>query len=138
MPDVGLTHVALSVSDMDRSVAFYEKYANMTVVHRRPSSRPGAEVAWLSDRTRPFAIVLAETESLDPPLGPFAHLGTACRSRAEVDRLVELARADGCLVEEPHDSGPPVGYWVRLRDPDGHTLELSFGQEVGLAVEGDG
>jgi hypothetical protein len=25
-----------------------------------------------------------------------------------------------------------VGTWAFLRDPDGHTLELSFGQEIGL------
>jgi hypothetical protein len=31
--------------------------------------------------------------------------------------------------------GPPVGYWAFLRDPDGHTLEISFGQEVGVTVE---
>jgi hypothetical protein len=35
----------------------------------------------------------------------------------------------------PTDSGYPVGYWALLSDPDGHTLELSYGQEVGLTVE---
>ena len=33
-------------------------------------------------------------------------------------------------------AGPPVGYWAFLRDPDGHTLEVSFGQQVGLTVSG--
>jgi hypothetical protein len=28
-----------------------------------------------------------------------------------------------------------VGYWAFLRDPDGHTLEIAYGQELGLAVE---
>jgi lactoylglutathione lyase len=32
------------------------------------------------------------------------------------------------------DFGPPVGYWAFIADPDGNTLELSFGQEVGLTV----
>ena len=135
MPDVGLTHIALPVSDLDASIAFYAKYARMVVVHRRASSDPDRDVAWLSDRTRPFAIVLAERASTDTPLGPFAHLGTACESRAEIDRLCGEARADGCLVDGPHESGPPVGYWVFLADPDGHTLELSYGQDVGLAIE---
>jgi hypothetical protein len=27
-----------------------------------------------------------------------------------------------------------VGYWAFLRDPDGHTLEVAFGQEVALVV----
>lgn len=50
-------------------------------------------------------------------------------------RLREEARAEGRLRMGPTESGYPVGYWALLSDPDGHTLELSFGQEVWLAVE---
>ena len=35
----------------------------------------------------------------------------------------------------PFDDGPPVGYWAYVVDPDGHNLEISYGQEVGLAVD---
>ena len=35
----------------------------------------------------------------------------------------------------PNDYGPPVGYWAYIVDPDGHNLEISYGQEVGLAVD---
>ena len=130
--DVGLTHVALVVSDLDASIPFYERYAGMQVVHRRSTSEGG--VAWLSDLTRPFVIVLAQGPAREPGLGPFGHLGVACPSRAEVDRLANRAAAEGILRKGPHDSGPPVGYWALLADPDGHTLELTFGQEVGLTV----
>ncbi len=34
----------------------------------------------------------------------------------------------------PTDSPYPVGYWALISDPDDHTLELSYGQEVALAV----
>lgn len=134
MTDIGLTHVALPISAVDRSIDFYGRYAGMEVVHRRKSEDDGSEVVWLSDRTRPFVIVLIEVEEIGTKLGPLAHLGVGCSSRAEVDRLAELARAEGILAREPEDSGYPVGYWTFLRDPDGHTLELSFGQEVGLTV----
>ena len=56
-------------------------------------------------------------------------------SREEVDRRCAQARADGVLRLGPIDSGYPVGYWAFLADPDGHTLEISHGQEVGLTVE---
>lgn len=128
MRDVGLTHVALPVRNLDASIAFYERYARMRVVHRRPG------VAWLSDGTRAFAIVLAEVECVEHPLRPFAHLGVGCPTRAEVDGLALAAEREGRLVDGPKDAGPPVGYWAFLRDPDGHTLEISYGQEVGAAI----
>ncbi len=133
MIDRGLTHVALQVTDLDASLAFYARYAAMEVVHSRTDA--GTRVAWISDRTRPFVVVLIETPRLDAVLAPFAHLGVGCATRADVDRLCAQARADGVLLQGPTDSPPPVGYWAFLRDPDGHTLELSHGQEVGLTVE---
>jgi len=135
MSDLGLTHVGLPVTDIDRSLAFYAKYAGMAVVHRRADHGPVSAVAWLSDRTRPFVIVLLTVARVDHPLLPFGHLGVGCASREEVDRLCALADADGILIEGPHDTGPPVGYWALIRDPDRHTLEVSFGQEVALSVE---
>ena len=74
MPDLGLTHVALTARDLDASIAFYGKYAGMAVVHRRV--REGVRSVWLSDHTRPFVIVLVEAAGQqDHPLGPFGHLG---------------------------------------------------------------
>ena len=129
MSDVGLTHIALPVTDLDESADFYERYARMQIVHRRDS------VIWLSDKTRPFVLVLIESQAVLHPLRPMAHLGVGCESREEVDRLCAEARKDGCLSRGPTDYGPPVGYWAFLTDPDGHTIELSHGQEVGLTVE---
>ena len=107
----------------------------------------GSRVAWVSDRTRPFVIVMIEVPSIVPRpllraanalvrmLVPFEHYGVGCASREDVDRLCAEAKAEGCLSRGPTDAGPPVGYWAFLTDPDGHTLELSHGQEVGLTVE---
>ena len=58
------------------------------------------------------------------------HLGFAVKDTAEVDRLCAMARQDGCLQEGPEDAGPPIGYWCYISDPDGHTVEFSFGQDV--------
>lgn len=137
MADIGLTHVALPVTDLDASVAFYAEFAAMEVVHRR-GDKPGGEVVWISDMSRPFVIVLLQVPEVGDRLGGFAHLGVACGSRAEVDRLCDIARIRGLLRLGPNDSGPPVGYWAFVSDPDGHNLEISFGQDVGMTVVGAG
>lgn len=129
MSDLGLTHVALPVVNLEVSAAFYARFAEMKIVHRRPG------VVWLSDHTRPFAIVLVEASAVPHPLLPFAHLGVGVASRNEVDRLCAIARSEGCLLRNAEDSGPPVGYWAFIRDPDGHTLEVAYGQEIGPTID---
>jgi catechol 2,3-dioxygenase-like lactoylglutathione lyase family enzyme len=133
--DIGLTHIALPVADVDKSIEFYATYARMQVIHRRVDAATGVAVVWLSDFTRPFAIVLIQAGSVQTMLSPIAHLGVGCKSREEVDVLCEKAKQEGVLIQPLQDSGYPIGYWAFLRDPDGHTLELSYGQEIGLTVE---
>ncbi|MEM9908689.1 MAG: VOC family protein [Cyanobacteria bacterium P01_D01_bin.44] len=135
MIDIGLSHIALPVSDIEQSIQFYATYANMQVVHRRIDADTGIPVVWLSDGTRPFVIVLIQQADVTPVLTPFAHLGIGCESREAMDILCDRARQSDILIDGPTDSGYPVGYWAFLRDPDGHTLELSYGQEIGLTVE---
>ena len=74
MPDIGLTHVALAVTNLKNSIDFYEKYANMKIVHQR------TDVAWLSDGTRPFIIVLVKVEN-QQPRSEERRVGKECRSR---------------------------------------------------------
>jgi catechol 2,3-dioxygenase-like lactoylglutathione lyase family enzyme len=135
MIDVGLTHIALPVTDIEKSIQFYSAYAAMQIVHRRIDAETGVVVVWLSDRTRPFAIVLIQKAPAHPVLSPFAHLGVGCKSREFMDALCDQAQQEGILLEGPKEAGYPVGYWAFLRDPDGHTLELSYGQEIGLTIE---
>ncbi|MND78065.1 MULTISPECIES: hypothetical protein [unclassified Brevundimonas] len=85
---------------------------------------------------RAFVVVLVKsTELADTPLGPFGHLGLACASKTEVDRMAAMADAQGILRSPPTDSGHPVGYWTYISDPDGNTLELSYGQQIRFAAE---
>lgn len=133
--DLGLTHIALPVTDLELSIQFYAVYAQMQVIHRRIDTETGVAVVWLSDKTRPFVIVLIQTSSVQSVLSPLAHLGVGCQSREVIDVLCDRAKQEGVLLQEPKDSGYPIGYWAFLKDPDGHTLELSYGQEIGLTVE---
>jgi catechol 2,3-dioxygenase-like lactoylglutathione lyase family enzyme len=134
MSDIGFTHVALGVSNVDQSIAFYQKYAEMKLVHRRTDQTHQIDVAWISDLTRPFVIVLLQMSEAQKQSPSGFHLGVACKTRQDVDRLCDEARSEGFLVEGPHEPNPPVGYWAFIRDPDGHNLELSYGQIVNFTV----
>src|SRR4030095_7487639 len=112
MVDLGLTHMALPVSNLNDSIAFDTKYARMQVVHRRTVPTTGFEVAWISDKTRPFVIVLSERSQVARPLVRPAPLGGAGARREEVERLCALARGEGRLLNGPRDAGPPIGYLV--------------------------
>ena len=107
----------------------------MRVVHRRVDAETGATVVWLTDGTRPFVIVLIQAARVTAPLLPLAHLGVGCPTHADVDRLCGQARDDGCLRSGPTASGYPIGYWAFLADPDGNTLEISYGQEIAMTIE---
>jgi lactoylglutathione lyase len=135
--DLGWTHIALPAHDVQASITFYTSYAGMRVVHDRlDEQNTTGRVVWLADGTRPFVLVLAQTSlPVEHPLGPFAHLGIALPSAAAVDELARRAEADCCLRSTAIDYGPPAGYLCMVSDPDGHIVEFSFGQEVGLTVD---
>ena len=134
--DTGFSHLALQVHDLEKSIGFYQRYAGMQVIHHRgPGIAEAQKVAWLSDLTRPFALVLVQSERCeDTPLGPFGHIGVACASREEIDAKVEQAQQEGVLRRAAQESGSPVGYWAFFADPDGNTLELSYGQQIGMEI----
>ncbi len=135
MSDLGFTHIALAVTNVDASISFYAKYAQMTVVHHRIDQATQSDVAWISDLTRPFVIVLIKVAKVEGVLSPQSHLGVAYQNREAIDRLCNEARAEEILLDGPNDWGFPVGYWAYIRDPDGHTLEISYGQEISFTVE---
>ncbi|HAS1091195.1 TPA: VOC family protein, partial [Enterobacter cloacae] len=46
--DVGFTHVAFVVRNLEKSIDFYSRYAGMEIVHRREPDLPEVrKVAWL-------------------------------------------------------------------------------------------
>jgi len=129
-----LTHIAIRTRDVAASIAFYARYAGLKVVHERQDG--GVRVAWLQAPPRArsesdFAIVLLEMphEAMPEPPAP-DHLGFAVASRAEVDRVGELARGEGRLKLGPLDAGPIVGYIAMVLDPSGVTCEFSHGQSL--------
>ena len=131
------THLALRVDDVERSIAWYERYTPLRVLQR--SADEFGVGAWLADpldAASPFILVLSEFRpDVDPfggapdsILGPFAHIGIELPTRAAVDEIAALADREGVLALRPTEMPPPIGYICFVEDPDGNTVEFSFDQ----------
>jgi catechol 2,3-dioxygenase-like lactoylglutathione lyase family enzyme len=88
---------------------------------------------------RPFIVVLVsqiadKPKGPQPMLAPFAHLGVEVPERDDIDAIAERGRGADCLVWEPQQLPPPVGYVCALRDPDGNMVEFSHDQGVYATV----
>ena len=147
-PSSLLTHIALPVRDLEATLAFYEKYTTLVVIHRRFDPETQMSTAWLAnerDRTTDeaarFVIVLIEgalpkqiTGDIEESYGfltSISHLGLSLDSRDEVDAIAEMAREDGCLLLGPMYRNEVVGYICIVTDPDGNNLEFSVEQVLG-------
>jgi lactoylglutathione lyase len=134
------THIALPSSDIDASVAWYEKYTPLVAFDRREDA--DGKNAWLAHEGQvenPFVLVLVmfykDQGTRQPQLAPFAHIGIEMPERADVDRIAAMGRADGCLSWEPTDMPDPIGYICAVTDPDGNVIEISHNQGVFAKVE---
>jgi catechol 2,3-dioxygenase-like lactoylglutathione lyase family enzyme len=142
------THVALPVTDLDRSIEFYTTIGPLVVVAR--NADVDGRSAWLSNDKQvedPFVLVLAEFApevgarfGVEPgekatTLAPFAHIGIELPRRQDVDAVADRARAAGALQWEPRDMAPHVGYICAVSDPDGNVVEFSHDQKVFRTVK---
>jgi len=126
-----LTHIALRVTDLTTSAAFYAKYAGLVVAHER-EEEDGTRVVWLAERAEDpsFVFVLIPMAHSAGERPGVHHFGFSVESRADVDAIAATARADGMLREGPRDAGPVVGYFCIVEDPDRNWVEFSFGQPI--------
>lgn len=125
------THVALQVRDIEKSIAFYARYAGLKVVHDRTDDIRVVWLGWGEDPPR-FAFVLLHKPYDQNRQPEWQHIGLAVDSRAEVDAIYARAAADGVPTPwPPKDAGPIVGYYCGLADPDGNLIEFSHGQRLG-------
>jgi len=119
-----ITHVALTVSDLNRSVPWYESLFGAKPVLDEDTG-PFRHVVWLVGGTlvglHQFP-ALKSSEPFDERRIGLDHLAFACANRAELEqweaRLNELGVANGGVVDASYGSG------LSFRDPDNIALEF--------------
>ena len=125
-----LDHIFLTVSDLARSLAFYEAvlpHVGITVRHdyeghEGPPGHP--DLKGFGSNGRIFFWLRAGT-----PAPAAVHVGFVADSQGAVDAAHAAALAAGAA--EIHPPGPqlhydPRYYAAQLRDPDGYSLEFVF------------
>ncbi|MFL9875181.1 VOC family protein [Paraburkholderia megapolitana] len=125
-----LDHVFISVSDIDRSIAFYEKtLAPLGIAHaldydgrQGPAGHP--DLKGFGKSARVFFWLREGTVE-----GRAAHVGFVADGKSEVDAAFAAAMAAG--ASEIHPPGPqlhydPRYYAAQVRDPDGYSLEFVY------------
>jgi lactoylglutathione lyase len=135
-PTMRWTHIALPATDIDAMIDWYTRFTPLELLDRREDA--DGYGAWLghSDQAdKPFILVLVsffrdQDKGAQPIMAPFAHIGVEVTSRAEVEAIADRGRAEGCLVWEPTDMPPPIGYICALKDPEGNMIEFSYDQGV--------
>jgi lactoylglutathione lyase len=146
-PESLLTHIALPVRDLDKTLAFYNRYTTLETIHERVDSETGLRTVWLAnsrDKTEAaagFVIVLIGgrlptqiTGDIKEEYGflrSISHIGISMESRADVDRIARMADDEDILVLGPRYMNPVVGYICFVSDPDGNQLEFSAEQVLG-------
>lgn len=141
------THIALPVSDLERSIEFYTSITPLVVVqHNEDVNGKGV---WLSNDKQvedPFVLVLAQfipevgarfdvtPGEKVPIMKPFAHIGIEMPNREDVDEVARKADAVGALQLGPVDMAAHIGYVCFVSDPDGNIVEFSHNQQVFSAI----
>ena len=133
------THIALRVTDIDETIAFYTEYTPMELIEKREDEAGyGAWLGHTDSPETPFILVVAQFfPDMDPfkdapiaTLSPFAHIGIELIEREHVDDVAEKARSAGILAFPPTDMPFPIGYICMVSDPDGNMVEFSHDQGV--------
>ncbi len=126
MPDLPtIAHVTLTVSDLDRSVRWYERLFDVAF-HWDESPGPFRRAVWLVDGQTLVGLHEfpdpSDTLPFDERRIGLDHLAFACRGRDELEgwenRLLELGIDNGGIVDAGYGSG------LSCRDPDNIALEF--------------
>jgi catechol 2,3-dioxygenase-like lactoylglutathione lyase family enzyme len=114
-----MDHLAIPVSDQERSRRFYERYFGFGA---RPARRYDDGVLMLYG-DRGFALALGPAQEPVPPPA-WMHFGVALADRDAVHALRDRLLADGVELVEQWDEPDYVS--VKCRDPDGYIVEASW------------
>ncbi len=111
-----LNHLHLSVADLERSAAFYERWFGF----RRHRVLDGGALLFLRD-ANDLDLALSD-EGAERSLPKWFHFGFRLGSTAEVRAMHSSMRSAGVAVRDIHEEAGFATF--RIHDPDGYAIEV--------------
>lgn len=113
----GLTHIALAVKDVKRSIAFYQAVFDVRVMHQHEG--------WAQVQTpgTKDIIVFEEAPELAGKQGGIMHFGFRLKHPQDIDKVREAVEKANAPVREQGEFEPGEPY-IFFYDPDGYEIEV--------------
>ena len=115
----GLTHIALSVNDPQRSAAFYSAVLGCIVVH------DGSEFVQLQTPGARDVLVFERDPETAGRAGGIKHFGFRLLSPGDIDRAATVVGAAGGRIRSRGEFCPGEPY-LFCEDPDGYEVEIWY------------
>jgi catechol 2,3-dioxygenase-like lactoylglutathione lyase family enzyme len=115
----GLTHIQLTVRDLNRSLAFYRAVFGMDEMFR-----DGPHMVFIRTPGARDTITLNADPALPEPVqGGVAHFGFRLKDATQLDAAIATVQAAGGTLIERGEHAPGSRY-AYVADPDGYVIEL--------------
>lgn len=115
----GLTHIAMAVKDLDRTLAFYQKVFDVKVMYQQDDflqvTTPGAN----------DIIVFEKKKAEYGETGAIAHFGFRLRDAKDIDEMARRIKTAGGTITDQGEFVPGEPY-IFFKDPDGYEIEVWY------------
>lgn len=113
-------HFNINVTDLDRSIAFYERALGLREVRRKQAADGSFELVYLGDSQTPFLLELTWLRDKEGPYALGDNESHLClRVAGDYDAVRAYHRAMGCICYENVEMGlyficDPDDYWIEI------------------------
>lgn len=113
-------HFNINVTNLDRSIEFYNKALGLTELRRKKSSDGSFTLVYLTDNTTGFALELTWLRDHTQAYQLGENESHLCfRVDGDYDKVREYHKEMDCVCYENHDMGlyfivDPDGYWIEV------------------------
>jgi len=119
----GLTHIAIAVTDLNRTLAFYQKVFDVKVMYHQDDflqvTTPGANDIIVFEKKIAIPIDIGTNT------GGIAHFGFRLKKAKDIEEMAKRIEAAGGKITDKGEFVPGEPY-IFFKDPDGYEVEVWY------------